>query len=82
MAPELAGIAQDGKAVVEGEGADAANGIPLGDHDHRFGCVKPGWAADLVGVEGNFEDFDSTVDNVQFVMKSGKVYKMEGREVC
>ncbi|KAF5386530.1 hypothetical protein D9757_005911 [Collybiopsis confluens] len=61
---------------------DVANGIPLGDHDQRFGCVEPGWAADLIGVEGNFEkDFDGTVDNVQFVMKSARVYKMEGREV-
>lgn len=57
------------------------DGVPLGDNDYRFGCIKPGWAADIVGVAGNFEkDFEGTVDNVQFVMKSGRVYKMDGRE--
>ncbi|KIK68747.1 hypothetical protein GYMLUDRAFT_36243 [Collybiopsis luxurians FD-317 M1] len=60
-----------------------ADVMPLGDHDVRFGCIRPGWAADLVGVQGDFEQqFDDTVDNVQFVMKSGRMYKMDGKEVC
>ncbi|KAF9062860.1 hypothetical protein BDP27DRAFT_1271375 [Rhodocollybia butyracea] len=54
----------------------------LGENDYRFGCVTPGWAADLVGVAGEFDkDFEGTVDDVQFVMKSGRVYKLNGREL-
>ncbi|KAJ3743270.1 hypothetical protein DFH05DRAFT_1448966 [Lentinula detonsa] len=55
-------------------------GMPLGDNDHRFGCLRPGWAADLVGVKGDFEkDFEATVDTVHFVMKAGRIYKKDGK---
>ncbi|KAJ4481286.1 hypothetical protein J3R30DRAFT_3701004 [Lentinula aciculospora] len=65
-----------------GYAADGGYGVPLGDNEHRFGCIKPGWAADLVGVEGDFEkDFEGTVDNVRFVMKAGQVHKIDGHEV-
>ncbi|KAJ4476822.1 hypothetical protein C8R41DRAFT_904808 [Lentinula lateritia] len=61
---------------------DGSHDMPLGDNDHRFGCIKPGWAADLVGVEGDFEkDFEGTVDNVQFVMKAGRIYKLDEKIV-
>ncbi|KAJ3861454.1 hypothetical protein EV359DRAFT_47143 [Lentinula novae-zelandiae] len=61
---------------------DGSHDMPLGDNDHRFGCIKLGWAADLVGVEGDFEkDFEGTVDNVQFVMKAGRIYKLDGKEL-
>ncbi|KAJ3891481.1 hypothetical protein GG344DRAFT_76878 [Lentinula edodes] len=61
---------------------DGSHDMPLGDNDHRFGCIKPSWAADLVGVEGDFEkDFEGTVDNVQFVMKAGRIYKLDGKEL-
>jgi imidazolonepropionase-like amidohydrolase len=60
-------------------------GIPfgeLGDNDVPFGCVKKGWAADLVGLEGDLAmDFEKTLDKVMFVMKAGKVYKYDGREL-
>lgn len=60
-------------------------GVPpqeLGDNDMQFGCVSPGWAADIVGVEGDFaKDFDATIDAVKFVMKAGRVYKLNGKEM-
>jgi imidazolonepropionase-like amidohydrolase len=57
-------------------------GIPLGDNDVKFGRIEKGWAADLVALEGDIEnDFEATLDRVQFVMKRGKIYKMGGQEV-
>ncbi|KAG7451500.1 uncharacterized protein BT62DRAFT_984593 [Guyanagaster necrorhizus] len=53
-----------------------------GDNDIWFGNVKAGWAADLVALEGNLEDdFEGTLDRVSFVMRGGKVYKLDGKAV-
>ncbi|KAJ3839521.1 hypothetical protein F5878DRAFT_581607 [Lentinula raphanica] len=60
---------------------DGGHGMPFGDNDHRFGCVRPGWAGDLVGVKGDFDDFEGTLDSIDFVMKAGRVYKQDGREL-
>ncbi|SJL10060.1 uncharacterized protein ARMOST_13442 [Armillaria ostoyae] len=57
------------------------NGV-AGDNDIQFGNVKAGWAADLVALEGNLEDdFEGTLDRVSFVMRGGKVYKLDGKAV-
>ncbi|KAJ7097555.1 hypothetical protein C8R44DRAFT_949044 [Mycena epipterygia] len=53
-----------------------------GDNAVRFGCVRPGWAADLVGLDGDIDtEFAKTVRRVEFVMKGGRVYKQNGQEV-
>ncbi|KAJ7779147.1 hypothetical protein B0H16DRAFT_806547 [Mycena metata] len=53
-----------------------------GDNSLRFGCVRAGWAADLVGLDGDLAtDFAKTVRGVEFVMKGGRVYKQNGKEV-
>ncbi|KAF7303856.1 Amidohydro-rel domain-containing protein [Mycena indigotica] len=53
-----------------------------GDNAVPFGWVKEGWAADLVGLEGNLAtDFSATIRRVQFVMKRGRVYKLRGKQV-
>ncbi|KAJ7722888.1 hypothetical protein DFH07DRAFT_932308 [Mycena maculata] len=53
-----------------------------GDNSMQFGCVRPGWAADLVGLDGDLAiDFAKTLRRVEFVMKRGRVYKQNGREV-
>ncbi|KAJ7220767.1 hypothetical protein GGX14DRAFT_432003 [Mycena pura] len=53
-----------------------------GDNAVRFGCVQPGWAADLVGLDGDLAtDFAKTVRRVEFVMKGGRVYKQGGKEI-
>ena len=51
-----------------------------------FGVICPGWAGDLIGIEGKLdgtvEEFEKAlVDGVKFVMKGGKVYKRDGQEV-
>ncbi|KAJ7709567.1 hypothetical protein B0H17DRAFT_1028336 [Mycena rosella] len=53
-----------------------------GDNAVRFGCLRPGWAADIVGLDGDIAgDFATTVRRVEFVMKGGRVYKQDGKEV-
>ncbi|KAF7313922.1 Amidohydro-rel domain-containing protein [Mycena chlorophos] len=52
-----------------------------GDNAVPFGWIGRGWAADIVGLEGDLEtDFAQTIRRVQFVMKRGRVYKLDGRE--
>jgi len=57
-----------------------------GVQEQPFGRVEAGFAADLVGlrgdaVDGSYEKFVKGVEKVDFVMKGGKVFKAEGREV-
>ncbi|KAF8993090.1 hypothetical protein BDQ17DRAFT_1368762 [Cyathus striatus] len=51
-----------------------------------FGAIRKGWAADLVGIEGDIdgdsEAFEKAVtEGVKFVMKGGRLYKMDGKPV-
>lgn len=51
-----------------------------------FGVICPGWAGDLIGIEGKLDgtaqEFEKAlVDGVKFVMKGGKVYKQDGQEI-
>lgn len=51
------------------------------DNEVAFGCLRKGWAADLVGLEGDLEhDFEATIRRPAFVMKGGKIFKQGGRE--
>ncbi|KAF5384786.1 hypothetical protein D9615_000885 [Tricholomella constricta] len=66
-------------APKESEKSRLERGVP-------FGAVRKGWAGDLVGVEGalnqdvaNFER--AIMHGVNFVMKGGAIYKMDGKEI-
>ncbi|KAJ7054173.1 hypothetical protein C8F01DRAFT_1164202 [Mycena amicta] len=62
----------------------AESNLDLGNGDDNgvpFGWLKQGWAADLVGLDGDLAtDFAKTVRRVEFVMKRGRVYKLDGKE--
>ena len=56
----------------------------VGDNEVPFGVIRRGFAADIVATKGDLEkDFESAVDksNIVFVMKGGKVFKRDGREL-
>ena len=49
-------------------------------HEKDLGSITPGKYADVVAVNGNPLDDITLLQHVQFVMKEGKVYKMNGEE--
>ena len=56
----------------------------VGDNEMPFGAVRRGFAADIIATKGDLEkDFETAVDkeSITFVMKGGRVYKLEGKEV-
>ncbi|EIM92912.1 uncharacterized protein STEHIDRAFT_127652 [Stereum hirsutum FP-91666 SS1] len=56
----------------------------VGDNEVPFGVLKKGWAADIVATKGDLEkDFEKAVDrgSIDFVMKAGRIYKIDGQEV-
>ncbi|KAJ6482559.1 hypothetical protein C8R45DRAFT_904822 [Mycena sanguinolenta] len=62
--------------------SEARFGAGHSDNAVRFGCVHVGWAADLIGLDGDLAtDFAKTVRRVEFVMKAGRVYKQGGKQV-
>jgi len=46
-------------------------------HLDKLGSLQKGFLADIIAVEGNPVEDISTMQNVKFVMKDGKVYKNE-----
>ncbi|KAI0032141.1 hypothetical protein K488DRAFT_38875, partial [Vararia minispora EC-137] len=56
----------------------------VGDNEVPFGVLRQGFAADIIATTGDLEkDFANAVDknSISFVMKGGKVYKRDGKEV-
>jgi hypothetical protein len=53
----------------------------LKDNDVPVGCLFPGFAADIIATDGDFEeDFEDAVSPaaISFVMKGGVIYKQAG----
>lgn len=56
----------------------------VGDNDVAFGAVRKGFVADIIATTGDLaRNFENAVDkqSISFVMKAGKVYKQDGREI-
>jgi len=58
--------------------AATSSAADLLGHSDLLGSIKPGKYADIVAVTGDPLEDVSVLENVQFVMKEGKVYKMPG----
>ncbi|KAK7052074.1 Amidohydro-rel domain-containing protein [Favolaschia claudopus] len=70
------------ECITGGTQIAAAGAADSDDNAVPFGCIRAGWAADLVGLDGDLAaDFAKTIRRVEFVMKAGTVYKQNGREV-
>jgi imidazolonepropionase-like amidohydrolase len=74
------------------EGAERIKNIPnlkedmrvTGDNDMPFGVLAKGFAADIIATGYDLEtNFDKAVDatGISFVMKAGKIYKLDGKEL-
>jgi imidazolonepropionase-like amidohydrolase len=55
--------------------AATSNAADLLGHANEFGSIKPGKYADIVAVNGDPLTDIRLLENIQFVMKDGKVYK-------
>jgi imidazolonepropionase-like amidohydrolase len=62
--------------------AATSNAADLLGHSSEIGSIKPGKFADLVAVSGDPLKDISLLENVEFVMKDGKVYKSAGAAGC
>jgi imidazolonepropionase-like amidohydrolase len=58
------------------------NAADLLGHSTEIGSIKPGKYADLIAVGGDPLKDISILENVEFVMKEGKVYKQAGSAAC
>ena len=59
--------------------AATSSAADLLGHSKEFGSIKAGKYADIIAVSGDPLQDISVLENVQFVMKDGKVYKQAGR---
>jgi imidazolonepropionase-like amidohydrolase len=62
--------------------AATSNAADLLGHSSEIGSIKPGKYADLVAVSGDPLTNISVLEDVEFVMKDGKVYKQSGKSAC
>jgi len=58
------------------------NAADLLGHSNEIGSIKPGKYADLIGLGGDPLKDISLLENVEFVMKEGKVYRQAGAATC
>jgi imidazolonepropionase-like amidohydrolase len=62
--------------------AATSNAADLLGRSSELGSIKAGKYADLIAVSGDPLQDISLLENVQFVMKDGKVYKSAGKMAC
>ncbi len=74
-AKQFAYMVQYGMTPMQAIQAATSNAADLLGHSSEFGSIKPGKYADLVAVAGDPLSNIRLLENVQFVMKDGKVYK-------
>jgi imidazolonepropionase-like amidohydrolase len=62
--------------------AATTNAADLLGHSNELGSIKPGKFADIVAVNGDPLADIRLLENVEFIMKDGKVYKQAGAPAC
>jgi imidazolonepropionase-like amidohydrolase len=62
--------------------AATTNAADLLGHSNEIGSIKPGKYADLIAVTGDPLKDISVLENIEFVMKEGKIYKRDGAAGC
>ena len=62
--------------------AATSNAADLLGHSNEIGSIKPGKYADLIAVSSDPLKDIGILENVEFVMKEGKVYKQAGAAAC
>src|SRR5271166_316016 len=74
-AKQFAFMVKYGMTPMQAIQAATSNAADLLGRSNEFGSIKPGKFADIIAVGGDPLSDVSLLENVQFVMKDGKVYK-------
>jgi imidazolonepropionase-like amidohydrolase len=62
--------------------AATTNAADLLGHSNEIGSIIPGKYADIVAVSGDPLQNIGVLENLDFIMKDGKVYKSQGAPAC
>ena len=81
-AKQFAFMVKYGMRPMQAIQAATSNAADLLGHSSEIGSIKPGKYADLVAVSGDPLTNINVLENVDFVMKEGKVYKQAGKSAC
>ena len=81
-AKQFAFMVRYGMTPMQAIQAATSNAADLLGHSSEIGSIKPGKYADLVAVSGDPLADIGVLENVEFVMKEGKVYKQSGKVAC
>jgi imidazolonepropionase-like amidohydrolase len=74
-AKQFAFMVKYGMTPMQAIQAATSNAADLLGHTNEIGSIKPGKYADIIAVQGDPLSDVSVLENVQFVMKDGKIYK-------
>jgi imidazolonepropionase-like amidohydrolase len=77
-AKQFAFMVKYGMTPMQAIQAATSSAADLLGHSKEIGSIKPGKYADVIAVSGDPLQDISVLENVQFVMKDGKVYKQGG----
>src|SRR5258706_4782994 len=79
---QFAFMVKNGRTPMQAVQAATTNAADLLGHSNEIGSIKPGKYADLIAVGGDPLKDIRVLENVEFVMKEGKVYKGAGAAAC
>jgi imidazolonepropionase-like amidohydrolase len=76
-AKELAALVSRGMSPMQALRAATLTSAELIQADNELGRLAPGYLADIIAVPGNPREDVTTTQDVRFVMKDGRIYKMQ-----
>jgi imidazolonepropionase-like amidohydrolase len=80
-AKEFQYMVENGMKPIDAIRSSTRGSPELLGHFDQFGSLEKGKFADVIGVRVNPLDDITALQNVTFVMKAGKVYKLDGKQV-
>jgi len=81
-AKEFSYMVKYGMTPMQAIQAATTNAADLLGHSKEVGSIKPGKYADVIAVSGDPLKDVSVLENVEFVMKDGTVYKQPKSDAC
>ena len=80
MAQEFLRMVEFGMSPTEAIKSATSRAAEMLDMEGQIGVIAPGAYADVIAVNGDPVRDINVLENVQFVMKDGNVFKAEGKQ--